>query len=123
MLLESRELPVNLVLLDFMEFDVILRMNWLSQHYTVVYCRSKEVIFRILDEEEFKFVGDKSFAPHNLIFTITGRKMLRKSCQGYLAVVRDTSMEKISILDVLVVCEFPDVFPEELPGLPPHKEI
>ena len=32
-------------------------------------------------------------------------------------------MEKISISDVLVACEFPDIFPEELPGLSPHREI
>ena len=37
--------------------------------------------------------------------------------------VRDTTAEKTSISDVLVGCEFPDVFPDELPGLPPHREI
>ena len=29
----------------------------------------------------------------------------------------------MSISDVPVACEFPDVFPDELPGLPPHREI
>ena len=62
-LIRDRELPVDLVLLDVMDFDVILGMDWLSQHYAVVDCQSKEVIFRIPDEEEFKFVGDKSYAP------------------------------------------------------------
>ena len=62
-LVGSRELPIDLVLLDVMEFDVILGMDWLSQHYAVVDYWSKEMIFRIPDEEEFKFVGDKSFAP------------------------------------------------------------
>ena len=33
--------------------------------------------------------------------------------------VRDTTVEKTSISDVPVACEFPD----ELPGLPPHREI
>ena len=68
-------------------------------------------------------MGDKSSAPQNLISAITARKMLRKGCQGYLALVRDTTAEKISISDVPVACEFPDVFPDELPGLPPHREI
>ena len=49
--------------------------------------------------------------------------MLRKGCQGHSALVRNTTAGKTSILDVLVACEFPDVFPDELPGLPPHKEI
>ena len=58
-LIEGRELLVDLVLLDMMDFDVILRMDWLSQHYATVDYQSKEVIFRILNDEKFKFVGDK----------------------------------------------------------------
>ena len=81
------------------------------------------MIFRIPNDEEFKFMGDKSSAPQNLIFAITARKMLRKGCQGYLALVRDTTAEKTSISDVPIACEFPDVFPDEFPGLSPHREI
>ena len=79
----------DLVLLDVMDFDVILGMDWLSKHYAIVDCWRKEVIFRISNDEEFNFMGDKSSAPQNLIYTITTRKMLRKGCQGYLALVRD----------------------------------
>ena len=60
MLIKDRELLADLVLLDVMDFDVILRMDWLSQHFATVDCRRKEVIFRIPNEEEFKFVVDKS---------------------------------------------------------------
>ena len=80
MLIEGRELPVDLVLLDVMDFDVILGMDWLSKHYTTVDYRRKEVIFRIPIDEEFKFMGDNSSAPRNIISAITARKMLRKGC-------------------------------------------
>ena len=59
----------------------------------------------------------------NLISAITARKMLRRGYQGYLAVVRDVQTDKGSVDRVPVVCEFQDVFPEELPGLPPEWEI
>ena len=111
------------VLLGVIDFNVILRMYWLSRHYAVVDGRSKEVIFRIFDDEEFKFVGDRSSTPQNFIFAITSRKMLRKGCQGYLAVVRETSVEETSILDVPVACQFINIFPDKLPGLPPQREI
>ena len=62
-LIEGRELPANLVLLDVMDFDVILGMDWFSQHYAIINSQSKEVIFRISNDEEFKFMGDKSLAP------------------------------------------------------------
>ena len=37
--------------------------------------------------------------------------------------VRDTTAKRTFISGVPVACEFPDVFPDELPGLPPHREI
>ena len=77
------------VLLDVISFDVILGMDWLAQYYASVDCRAKEVNFRIPDVNEFRFRGDKSSMPQNLISAITARKMLRRGCQGYLAVVRD----------------------------------
>ena len=122
-LIKNRELLADLALLDVLEFDVILGMDWLSKHYATVDCRRKEVIFKIPNVEEFKFVGDKSSAPQNLISAITAKKMLSKGCQGYLTIVRDTAAEKKSISDVPVACEFIDVFPEELSGLPPQREI
>ena len=88
-LVEGRELPADLVPLDVIGFDVILGMDWLAQYYATVDCRAKEVIFRIPDENEFRFRGDKSLMPQNLISAITARKMLRRGCQGYLTVVRD----------------------------------
>ena len=51
MLIEARELPVDLVLFDVMDFDVILGMDWLSQHYATVDCRRKEVIYRTSNVE------------------------------------------------------------------------
>ena len=61
--------------------------------------------------------------PQNIISAITARMMLRRGCKGYLAVVRDTKMETGAVKNVPVVCEFSDVFPEELLGLPPAREI
>ena len=80
MLVEGRELPVDLVLLDVMDFDMILGMDWLSQHYATLDCLSKVVSFKIPGEEEFMFLGDRSSAPQNLISAIIARKMLRKGC-------------------------------------------
>ena len=40
-----------------------------------------------------------------------------------MALIKDTTAKKTSISDVPVACEFLDVFLEELPGLPPHREI
>ena len=48
---------------------------------------------------------------------------MSKGCDGYLAFVKDTSKDEPRIEDYPVVNEFADVFPEELPGLPPQREV
>ena len=40
-----------------------------------------------------------------------------------MAIVKDTTAEKTSILDVPITCEILHVFPYELPCLPPHRDI
>ena len=77
-LVEGIKLLTNLVLLDVIYFNVILGMDWLAQHYATLDYREKEVIFRIPNDIEFQFRGDKSLIPRNLISTITVRKTLRK---------------------------------------------
>ena len=54
-LVEGRELLADLVLLDVIDFDVILGMDWLAQHYASLDCCEKVVIFRIPNDEEFRF--------------------------------------------------------------------
>ena len=49
--------------------------------------------------------------------------MMKKGCKGYLATVRDTQQGELKPKDIPVVREFPDVFPEDLSGLPPDREI
>ena len=50
-------------------------------------------------------------------------KMLRKSYPGYLAYVVEVRDDDMRLEDLPVVKEFPDVFPDDLPGLPPDREI
>ena len=49
--------------------------------------------------------------------------MIRQGCQGFLAVVKDTTVTAKDVNEVPIVCEYTDVFPEELPGLPLDREI
>ena len=50
-------------------------------------------------------------------------KMLRKSFPGYLAYVVEVRENDVRLEDIPVVREFPNVFPDDLPGLPPEREI
>ena len=54
---------------------------------------------------------------------IKASKMLRKLYQGYLAYAIEVRDSGSRLEDIQVVREFPDVFPEDLPGIPPDREI
>ena len=49
--------------------------------------------------------------------------MIKEGCQAYLAHVVDSTQKVKELDDVPVVKEFPDVFPEDLPRMPPDREI
>ncbi|KAL0394363.1 UNVERIFIED_CONTAM: hypothetical protein Slati_4402500 [Sesamum latifolium] len=51
-------LPVDLVVMDLKEFDVILGIDWLAQHRAVVDCYKKEVMIEFSGESRVVFVGD-----------------------------------------------------------------
>nr|GFD33134.1 putative reverse transcriptase domain-containing protein [Tanacetum cinerariifolium] len=42
---------------------------------------------------------------------------------GFLATIHDTTSDVPSIQDQPIVSEFPDIFPDELPGIPPVREV
>ena len=58
-----------------------------------------------------------------MISVMKAEKLLQKGCQGYLAYVMNGEAEPIDVQEIPVVREFPDVFPKELPGLPPDREV
>ena len=69
------------------------------------------------------FVGECSGLKHRVITAMRARRLLSKGCHGYLAHVVLTQETTASVEDVGVVRHFPDVFPEDLPGLSPDREV
>ena len=109
----------DLIELSFREFDVILGMNWLSRHQAIVDYGMKRVNLRTPNEGEITFIGERSNHLSNVISVATARTMVQKGCEAYLAYVIDTVKARPSVSDIPTISDFPDVFPKELPGLPP----
>ncbi len=59
----------------------------------------------------------------NIISAALTGKMIRKRCEAYLAYVVDTQVGSPALRDIPTVCNFLDVFPNELLGLPPEREV
>ncbi|KAL0553666.1 hypothetical protein IC582_007567 [Cucumis melo] len=106
-----------------LDFDVILGMDWLAANHASIDCSRKEVAFNPPSMASFKFKGEGSRSMPQVISTIRASKLLSQGTWGILASVVDTREVDVSLSSEPVVRDYPDVFPEELPGLHPHREV
>ena len=123
MLIEDVIMPANLIPLDIVEFDVILGTDWLHYNRANINCYEKKVTFHRPGLPIVTFVGERSNVRHGIISAVRAKKLLQKGCQGYLAHVVLNDSAPVSLEDVKVVRRFPDVFPDDLPGLPPDRDV
>ncbi|KAL0549969.1 hypothetical protein IC582_014464 [Cucumis melo] len=83
----------------------------------------KEVVFRKPGFAEVVFRGMWKAVSRSLISVLKAEKLLKKGCTTFLAHIVVVMREKLKPEDVPVVKEFLDVFPDDLSGLPPDREI
>ncbi|GJX86524.1 putative reverse transcriptase domain-containing protein [Tanacetum coccineum] len=121
---------IDLMPIELGSFDIIIGMDWLAKNHAVIVCDEKIVC--IPYENEILIVqGDKSNKEKkstlSIISCIKAQKYIEKGWQLFLAHVmmkenKDKSKEK-QLEDVPTVRDFPEVFPEDLPGLPPIRQV
>ncbi|GKC69268.1 putative reverse transcriptase domain-containing protein, partial [Tanacetum coccineum] len=121
---------IYLMPVELGSFDVIIGMDWMEKYQALIVCDEKVV--RIPYGDEVLIIrGDdydgKSKSKLNIISCTKTQKYIQKGCQVYLAQVtskktEDQSKEK-RLEDVPIVREFLEVFPEDLPGLPPARQV
>nr|XP_043611686.1 uncharacterized protein LOC122583333 [Erigeron canadensis] len=111
-------MPVNLG-----SFDIVIGMDWLSKHHAEILCRDKAIRIPLPNGEVIIIQGEKSGTPLNIISCMKARKCLKKGYLSILAHVKEKNSDEKRLEEVPVVKEFPDVFPEELPGLPPSRQV
>ncbi|XP_074355776.1 uncharacterized protein LOC141695428 [Apium graveolens] len=107
----------DLIAFKLGKFDVILGMNWLAGHNAQIDCANKKVNLRTADNARVIFRSEKQ--KKKFLTMIQTKRLLRQGCKAYLSYVLDVNKEGPRIVDISVVCEFPGVFPDELPDLPP----
>jgi hypothetical protein len=78
-------------------------MDWLSKYKVLIDCAKKSVKLTTLKGEEVEFVAESVVI-----------------AKGVANRVKVNQLDASQGSEVLVVNEFPDVFPEELPCMPPN---
>nr|GFC13933.1 putative reverse transcriptase domain, aspartic peptidase domain protein [Tanacetum cinerariifolium] len=98
-------------------------MDWLIEHHAMIDCHSYRVIFGDIHAPEFIYHGSLPGKSMQIISALQARTLLSHGCEGFLATIHDTTSDVLSIHDQPIISEFPDVFPNELPGIPPVREL
>ncbi|XP_071737211.1 uncharacterized protein [Rutidosis leptorrhynchoides] len=115
--LANKTFNVDLMPVELGSFDVVLGMDWLSPMKVSIQCFDKTINIPLKTGEILVIQGDKSASKLNLISCIKTQKYLMKGCQAILAHIKEVKPDERRIKDVPVVKDFPEVFPDELPGL------
>ncbi|XP_072146438.1 uncharacterized protein [Setaria viridis] len=97
----GRDFPANLIVLESSGIDVILGMGWLSKFDAVIQCAKRSVLLTSPAGERIEFVATIPSAADCAVNQLAGK----------------------SLEDIKVVCDYPDVFPDDLPGMPPDRDI
>ncbi|GJU29230.1 putative reverse transcriptase domain-containing protein [Tanacetum coccineum] len=121
---------IDLMPVELGSFDVIIGMDWLRRcHAVIVY---DEKLVRIpYGNETLVFHGNKSNDGRESRLTIIScskaQEYMVKGCQIFLAQIsakkEEDKSEGKQLKDVPIVRDFPEVFPEDLPGLPPARPV
>ena len=114
---------IDLIPIMLREFDIIVGMDWLDKYNAAILCRQK--IIRVINPNgrEMMIYGDNRKGELKLCTVMKARRYLSHGCHAFMAHVVDTSFEKKGIDHVPIVNEFRDVFPEDLPGIPPDRQV
>ena len=112
-------LKIDLRIMDMSEFDVILGMDWQTTYRVVIDCERRRVTAYTQDGSRVVFQGDK----HDILPQTVYESRCQGQLAGWLASLTLEDEERPDLDLPRVVCEYVDVFPDELPGLPPQRVI
>ncbi|XP_023734054.1 uncharacterized protein LOC111881896 [Lactuca sativa] len=121
--LNNYSFQIDLMSVSIKSFDIIIVMDWLVPHRADILCFEKSIRLNLPNDESLVIYGDQPSANLQLISCMKARKYLRKDYYAFLAHIVDKTQEVNKIKDIPEVCNFSDVFPEDLSGVPPEHQV
>nr|GEU76785.1 reverse transcriptase domain-containing protein [Tanacetum cinerariifolium] len=121
-ILLNQPFKIDLMPIKLGSFDVVIGMDWLSRYHARIICDEK-VVHIPIDGETLIIRGDQSKTRLSLIYCIKTERYIFKGYQVFIAQVMEKKSDEKRLEDIPVVREFSDVFPENLPSLPPVRQV
>ncbi|KAD5508134.1 hypothetical protein E3N88_15837 [Mikania micrantha] len=121
--LADHELEIDLMPVTLGSFDVVVGMDWLSANQAEIVCNEKIVRVTLQDGEQLSIHGEQRRIPLNITSCMKANKYLQKGYTAILALIMEQPKKERKIEDIAVARDFPEVFPEDLPGLLPKRQV
>ncbi|XP_021974742.1 uncharacterized protein LOC110869836 [Helianthus annuus] len=121
--LNDHVFSIDLIPMRLASFDVIIDMDWLRKNHAEIVCHEKLVRLPLPSGDLLHVYGDRPLKGLRLMSCTQASRNLRKQNPAFLAHVVEQKGKGKDINEVPVVYDFPDVFPEDLPGLPPPRAV
>ncbi|GJW06186.1 putative reverse transcriptase domain-containing protein [Tanacetum coccineum] len=122
LILLNQPFEIDLMPIKLDSFDVVIGMDWLSKYHARIICDGK-VVHIPIDGETLIIRGDRSKTRLSLISCIKTERYISRGYQVFVAQVMEKKSDEKRLEDIPVVREFLEVFPEDLPGLPPIRQV
>nr|GEU53984.1 putative reverse transcriptase domain-containing protein [Tanacetum cinerariifolium] len=101
---------------------VMVGMDWLVERDAIIVYGKKEV--HVPNKNKTLVVkSDSSVSRLKVISCIKARKYIERGSQLFITQVTEKEPTKKQLQDVSVICNSPEVFPDDLPGLPPPRQV
>nr|GEV50707.1 putative reverse transcriptase domain-containing protein [Tanacetum cinerariifolium] len=121
---------IDLMPVELGSFDVIIRMDWLRRCHAVIVCDEK--LLQIpYGNETLTFRGKKRNNGRESRLTVIScskaQEYMAKGCHIFLAQIsakkEEDKSEGKQLKDVPIIRDFPEVYLEDFPGLPPARPV
>nr|GEV76150.1 hypothetical protein [Tanacetum cinerariifolium] len=113
---------IDLMPIELGTFDVIVGMDWLVERDSFIVCGKKEVHVPYKNKT-LVVKSDSSISRLKVISYIKARKYIERGSQLFIAQVTEKEPAKKQLQDVPMIRNFLEVFPDDLLGLPPPRQV
>ncbi|KAI3784168.1 hypothetical protein L1987_43262 [Smallanthus sonchifolius] len=120
--LNDHTFSIDLIPITLGSFDIIVGMDWLSHNHAEINCSEKLIRIPLPSSETMEIFGEKPFKSLKFISCMKAQSYLRKQYYAFLVHVVEKSEEK-KLQDISIIRYFSEVFPDDLPGLPPTRQV
>ncbi|GJS04324.1 hypothetical protein Tco_0320832 [Tanacetum coccineum] len=103
-------------------FDVVIGMDWSVDQDAVIVC-GKKVVHIPVKDKTLVVEGGRGMSRLKIISCIKANKYIERGHQLFVAHVTEKEPKEKRLEDVPVIRDFPEVFPDDLPGLPPPRQV